>query len=83
MITSVEVFNKMRDMSQRTFGTRPRILLSDLAKELSIEQDVVLVLAAELENRGLINIHKTNIVSVSLTSYGVSEESPTGGFNSH
>jgi Mn-dependent DtxR family transcriptional regulator len=82
MITSTEVFGKIKEMSKRTYGAQNRILLHDIADALSISSDLLLVMVIELQNRGLIIIHKTSIVSVSLTNYGVQEDNPPGGFNS-
>lgn len=82
MITSVEVFDSIRRLSPRTLTSRPRVPVSAIAEELAIPQDDVLVLLAELQNRGLIAIHKGTFVSVSLTSYGTDNESPSGGLQS-
>lgn len=82
MVTSVEVFNKIKEMSKRTFGSRPRISLTDIAADLPVSPDQLLVLLKELENRRLIDIHKAQVTTVSLTSYGVNEENPTGGLRS-
>lgn len=69
----------IKEMSAKTLGDQPRVLLSDIAGDLSIPPDLLLVFLAELEGRGLIVIHKTGIVSVSLTKFGVNEKGP-GGF---
>ncbi len=82
MITSVEIFRTIKEMSQRMLSSRPRILLTDMAAALDVSPDTILVLLAELENRGLVQIHKTTIVSVSLTSYGVNQEIVSGGLDS-
>lgn len=83
MITSVEVFKKIRAISERTLNSRHRILLNDLLAEILIPQDSLLVLLIELENRGLVKIHNTTVVSVSLTNYGITLlEDPLGGLNS-
>ncbi|WP_276132059.1 hypothetical protein [Polluticoccus soli] len=79
MITSVEIFDTIRRLSPRTLTSRPRVPVSAIADELAIPQDDVLVLLAELKNRGLIEIHKGTIVSVSLTTYGADNETPSGG----
>lgn len=82
MATSVEVFDKIRQMSQRTLNQQHRILLHEIAEELSLSNDTVLVLLTELQNRGLIRIHQTTVASVSLTNYGTNNENPPGGLNS-
>jgi hypothetical protein len=82
MITSVEVFGKIKEMNTRTFGSRNRILISEIADELPVPSDTLLVLLTELQNRGLIIIHKTPIATVSLTNYGVKEDTPPGGLDS-
>lgn len=82
MITSAEIFSAVKRMSQRTLGTRPRLLLTDIATSLGVSPDIILVLLVELENRGLVQIHKATVVSVSLTNYGVSQENVSGGLNS-
>jgi|GEM_PF-2353298 len=73
MITSIEVFGKIKEMNTRTLGSLNRILLSDIAEGLSIPADLLLVFLTELQVKGLILIHKIPIVSVSLTNYGVQE----------
>jgi len=82
MITSVEIFRKIKVMSRKTLNPNHRILLSDIVSEIHVPQDSLLVLLVELENRGLIKIHKTTIVSVSLTNYGIGQEDPTSGLTS-
>lgn len=82
MNTSVEVFGKLRDMSQRRYNAYQRILLHEIARELGMSKDRLLVLLTELENRGLVCIHKTAIASVSLTNYGATEKDPLGGLDS-
>jgi len=82
MITSVEVFTKIKVMSRKTLNPNHRILLSDIVSEIHVPQDSLLVLLVELENRGLIKIHKTTIVSVSLTNYGIGQETPPSGLTS-
>lgn len=82
MISSVVVFRSVKEMSQKTLSNRPRILLADIADSLSVSPDIILLLLVELENRGLVQIHKTTVVSVSLTNYGVSQENVSGGLNS-
>lgn len=73
MITSIEVFATIKEISTRTFGSLNRISLSDIAEGLSIPSDLLLVFLTELQIKGLILIHKIPIVSVSLTNYGVQE----------
>lgn len=82
MITSVEVFKKIRAISERTLNPRHRVLLNDILAEALIPQDSLLVLLIELENRGLVKIHNTTVISVSLTNYGITLEDPLGGLNS-
>ena len=81
-ITSVEVFNEIKKLSKRTLNQRPRILMKDIITQLPISQDALFLLLVELENRGLISIHKTDIISVSLSNYGLQEEQPPGGIDS-
>lgn len=81
-MTSVEVFKLIKQLSRRTLGTHQRILLSEIASELLITQDKLLVLLIELENRGLVKIHKTRVLSVSITDYGHANETPPGGLGS-
>jgi len=82
MITSVEVFKKIKTISARTLNPRQRILLHDILSEMFITQNSLVVLLIELENRGLVKIHHTTVVSVSLTNYGITQEDPLGGLNS-
>ena len=82
MITSVEVFKLIKQVSRRTVNPLHRILLDDILSEFSISEDAVLVLLAELQNRGLILIHHSVVPTVSLTNYGSSTDAPPGGFTS-
>lgn len=82
MVTSVEVFQKIRELSKKTLNPRHRILLNDICSEISIPTDSLLVLLIELENRGLIKIFNTTVTSVSLTDYGNEHNTPPGGMNS-
>jgi hypothetical protein len=82
MATSENVFERIKEMSLRTLNPHPRILVKDIIAELSMPQDSLLVLLVELENRGLIKIHHTDIASVSLTRYGIIHHNPPGGINS-
>lgn len=82
MITSTEVFNKIKAMSLRTLNPQHRILLDDLHQEIQIHKDTLLVLLIELENRGLIKIYNSTVASVSLTNYGNTNSDPPGGYNS-
>jgi len=81
-ITSIEVFRKIKAMSRKTLNPNRRILLTDMMNEIPVPQNSLLVLLIELEDRGLIKIHKTTIVSVSLTNYGIDQENPPGRFSS-
>lgn len=82
MITSVEVFKLIKQVSRRTVNPQHRILLDDILSEFSIPEDTVLVLLVELQNRGLILIHHSIVPTVSLTSYGSTTDAPPGGFTS-
>lgn len=70
MITNVTVFEIIKRMSMKTLNPQHRVLLSDIASELGISKDKVLLLLIELEQVGVIKIHRTQIVSVSITNYG-------------
>lgn len=82
MTTSVEVLEKIRELSKRTLNPQHRILLSDICAAVSVPKDSLLVLLIELENRGLIKIYSTAIASVSLTRYGNEKHNPPEGINS-
>ncbi|MCD6063342.1 MAG: hypothetical protein K0R82_1253 [Flavipsychrobacter sp.] len=82
MATAEEVYKKIGELSERMLNQKPRVLLRDIAGELSISQNELLVLLAELENRGLIKIHRTAIASVSLTNYSLDLGEPSGGLES-
>lgn len=73
MSTAAQVFDKMKDWSKKTLNSRHRILVNDIAAELSVSHDLLLGLLKELENAGLVKIYKTDIASVSLTSYGLTQ----------
>lgn len=68
-------------MSNKTLNPLHRILLSDIASEMSMSQDSLFVFLVELENRGLIKINKTKVASINLTTYG-NQENPPSGFDS-
>ena len=70
VVTWEGMFNKIKDMSRKTLGTHRRIMLMDLAAELPVSGDVIILALVELERRGLVQIHRAQAVSVSLTSYG-------------
>ena len=70
LITWEGMFNKIKDMSKRTLGVNHHIMLKDLAAELPISGDAIILALVELEKRGLVTIQKIPVVSVSLTSYG-------------
>jgi Mn-dependent DtxR family transcriptional regulator len=71
MCTATQVFDKMKVWSKKTLNSRHRILLNDMARELSISQELLLGLLKELEDAGLVKIYKTEVASVSLTSIGL------------
>jgi len=73
MCTAAQVFDKMKDWSKKTLNSRHRLLLSDIGTELSISRDLLLGLLKELEKAGLVKIYKSDIASVSLTSYGLTQ----------
>jgi hypothetical protein len=73
MCTAAQVFDKMKDWSKKTLNSRHRLLLSDMGTELSISRDLLLGLLEELEKAGLVKIYKSDIASVSLTSYGLTQ----------
>jgi Mn-dependent DtxR family transcriptional regulator len=77
MSTVAQVFDKMKDWSKKTLNSRHRMLLSDLAAELSISRDSLSELLTELENAGLVKIYRTDVASVSLTSYGLAQKNYT------
>jgi DNA-binding MarR family transcriptional regulator len=79
---SIEVFDQIRKMSKRTLNRQQRLLLSELGGALSMSQNELLVLLAELENRGLLKIHHGAVVTVSLTQYGAELKDPPGGMES-
>lgn len=81
-VTSVEVFRKIKELSRRTMKANHRILLSDIATGMDLSHDSLLVMLVELENRGLVRIFKTMVLSVSLTSYGISQDDPPSGLGS-
>ena len=82
MAKSEEVFEKIREMNECTLNPHRSVLLSEIASKLLLEQDSLLVLLTELQNRGLVKIHNGTVVSVSLTHYGAAHKNPPGGLNS-
>jgi hypothetical protein len=74
MITATQVFDKMKKWSKKTLNSRHRLLLDDLAAEMSIPNDSLMGLLSELESAGLVKIYKSDVATVSLTSYGLTQE---------
>lgn len=74
MISSSEVFLKIKQMSTRTYSSTHRILLGELAAEMALSQDDLLVLLMELQNKGYIQINSTRIASVNLTNFGLTQD---------
>lgn len=74
MRTAADVFGKMKDWSKKTLNARHRIFFNDIAAELSLSQESLLKYLTELENAGLIKIHWTDVVAISLTRQGVLQE---------
>ncbi len=81
-MTSIEVFQKIREISRRTLNPQHPILLNTLAEAMSVPNDRLLVLLVELANRGLIRIRRTSPLSISLTPYGTTQADPPGGLDS-
>lgn len=81
-VTSVEVFRRIKALSRRTADANHRIMISDVAADMNISQDSLLVMLTELENRGLIRLFKTMLLSLSLTNYGMSQNDPPSGIDS-
>ena len=75
MITSADVLRKIKEISTKTVNAQHRIMLNDLLDEYVFSKDALFVLLVELEDKGLVKIHKTKVVSVSLTSQGTLGES--------
>lgn len=82
MITSVDVFKEIKLLSVRKLNPRHHIAFEALLPALTISKDSLLVLLIELENRGLIKVHRSGIISVSLTDYGAVHDNPPGGIDS-
>lgn len=72
MINGIEVFEAIKSMSGRTLNPRHRILFVDIASKLDMPQDRLLLILTELEDAGYIKLHRTKVVSVTLTSHGLS-----------
>ncbi len=70
---SAEVFDVIKKMSKKTYNSQHRILFNDIVVELNASDDELLLLLSELETAGFIKLHKTKVVSVSLTNYGLSK----------
>lgn len=83
MVTSMNVFDYIKALSSKKVNPQIRIRLSEVLAGFPVQKEKILVLLAELENRGLINIHRETIPSVSLTKYGVQNDSPAGGIESY
>ncbi len=77
MKTSVQVFEQIKTMDGETLHPKRHILLKELSSALSLPQDELLVFLVELEDRGLVKIHKTTLPAVSLTNYGTEQDKPS------
>ncbi|WP_114791021.1 hypothetical protein [Niabella yanshanensis] len=82
MTTSIEIFQSIKHLSRQTFNPCRRLNINDLTETCSVSKDKLLVLLVELENRGLIKINHTKIITVHLTPYGILQDAVTGGLNS-
>jgi hypothetical protein len=82
MTTSIEIFQSIKYLSRQTFNPCRRLHINDLTETCSVPKDALLVLLVELQNRGLIKINHTKIITVHLTPYGILQNSVTGGLNS-
>ena len=71
MNIKTEVFLKIKELSKRTLNSNHRIFVIDIAGALSCSKESLLISLNELENDGLIKIHKTTVTAISLTSYGM------------
>lgn len=72
MKRGVEVLEAIKNMSTRTVNPQHRILFVDISSELSIRPDQLLLILTELEEAGYIKLHRTKVISVTLTNYGLS-----------
>ena len=57
-ITSEGVFQRIKQLSQRTADSSNRVLVSDIAVGMYVSQDSLLLVLNELENSGLIRYLK-------------------------
>ncbi len=67
------VFEMIKEMSKKTYNSQHRTLLIDIASALTLPNDELLLLITELESAGLIKLHRTKVISVTLTNYGLSQ----------
>lgn len=74
MRTATAVFRKLKEMSKKTLNSRHRIFLNDIAAEVSLPPELLSEMLTELEQAGLIQIHKTTVIAISLTGYGLTQE---------
>ncbi len=70
---SAVVFDAIKRMSKKTLNSQHRILLNDIVMELKSSDDELVLLLSELVAAGLIKLHRSKVISVSLTNYGLSQ----------
>lgn len=71
MAATEKIFEAIKTMSKKTLNSQHRILLNDIASDLKLSKDNILVSLLELEYAGYIKIHRSKIISVALTNHGL------------
>ncbi len=70
MVTTNDVYRKIKEISKRTANPRPQILVKGIADELLQMREQILPMLTELKDMRLITFDHTYVQSVKLTLLG-------------
>jgi len=70
MITTNEVYRKIKEMSDRTPNPRPMVNVDNMAAELNLVKHYILPMLTELKDMRLISFDKPNAEYIKLTLLG-------------
>lgn len=70
MITTNEVYRKIKEMSARVANPRPQVAVTGIATELKQVNEQLLPMLTELKDMRLITFDKPNVQAVRLTLLG-------------
>lgn len=70
MITTNDVYRKIKEMSKRTANPRPPIVVNGIASELQRSREEIIPMLIELKDLKLINFNEPALISIKLTLLG-------------